>query len=129
MPNSTTVSSIGSQILVIRGERVMLDSDLAVLYGVTTGRLNEQVKRNQKRFPPKFVFQLTASEWGHTLSQNATTSQVSRRHDRLPLAFTEHGCLMLSNVLKSASAVEDSILIIDAWAGRIASWPCTKRRS
>jgi hypothetical protein len=110
-----SIGSISNRILTIRGQRVMLDADLADLYGVTTGRLNEQVKRNRNRFPTSFMFQITANEWAQTLSQNATTSQVSRRHDRPPSAFTEHGCLMLSNVLKSTRAVEVSILIVEAF--------------
>jgi len=106
---------IQATIQVIRGERVMLDADLARLYGVKTERLNEQVRRNPERFPSQFMFRLTVAEWQRTYPQNAGTLQRSRRADRLPLAFTEHGCLMLSNVLKSPRAVEVSVLIIQAF--------------
>ena len=100
---------------MIRGERVMLDSDLAALYGVTTSQLNQQVARNPERFPPRFMFRVSASVWRGMDRQLASTSQRRRRLDRLPLAFTEHGCLMLSNVLKSERAIEVSILIIEAF--------------
>jgi hypothetical protein len=108
------IASILARIHVIRGERVMLDSDLAKLYGVATMRLNEQVKRNSDRFPSDFVFRIARKEWAELLSQNAITSQ-RRRLDRLPLAFTEHGCLMLSNVLRSQRAIAVSVLIVRAF--------------
>jgi hypothetical protein len=100
---------------VIRGQRVILDVDLARLYGATTRRLNEQVRRNMDRFPLDFVFLLTPAEWQTMLSQFATTLHRTRRSDRLPLAFTEHGCLMASNLLRSAAAVEVSVLIVRAF--------------
>ncbi len=115
MPLEASVDAVTRKIIVIRGERVMLDADLALLYGVTTSRLNEQVKRNEERFPPSFMLRITRREWEETLSHFATTSQKSRRLDRLPLAFTEHGSLMLANVLKSPSAVEVSVQIINAF--------------
>jgi hypothetical protein len=115
MPSQPATSAIHEAIHVIRGERVMLDADLARLYGVKTERLNEQVRRNPERFPAQFMFRLTATEWQGMYPQNAGTLQRKRRVDRLPLAFTEHGCLMLSNVLKSARAVEVSVLIIQAF--------------
>jgi hypothetical protein len=93
----------------------MLDFELARLYGVSTSRLNEQVSRNSARFPADFAFHLDLSEWEGTLSQIATTLHRSRRLDRLPLAFTEHGCLMLSNVLRSPRAVEVSVLVVRAF--------------
>ena len=94
----------------------MLDVDLAALYGVPTGRLNEQVKRNRARFPVDFMFSLNSEEWSVLmLSQIATTSQRRRRLDRLPQAFTEHGCLMLANVLRSKRAVEVSLLVVRAF--------------
>jgi hypothetical protein len=95
----------------------MLDVYLAALYGVPTRRLNEQVRRNPERFPPTFIFRLTPAEWQAMCLQNASTSQRRRRLDNLPLAFTEHGCLMLSNVLKSPRAVQVSILIAQAFVG------------
>ena len=93
----------------------MLDADVAALYGVKTERLNQQVRRNLDRFPPEFMFRISADEWRGTFVQFARTSQESRRLDRLPLAFTEHGCLMLSNVLKSSRAVAVSVQIVKAF--------------
>lgn len=94
----------------------MLDSDLARLYGVTTSRLNQQVKRNPSRFPVDFMFQLTASERADlNLLQNVTGSQRHRDPRLRPHAFTEHGCLMLANVLKSPRAVDVSVLIVRAF--------------
>lgn len=113
---SVSIESISDRILVIRGQRVMLDLDLAGLYGVPTKRLNEQVKRNSERFPADFMFQLAAKEWATLMwSQNATTSRRRRRLGFPPFAFTEHGCLMLANVLKSPRAVEVSVLIVRAF--------------
>lgn len=117
MTQPPTVAAITSQIHILRGERVMLDTELAALYGVKTERLNEQVKRNPERFPPTFMFRLSEPEWQSMYPQNAGTSQRRRRLDRLPLAFTEHGCLMLSNVLRSPQAVHVSLLIVQAFVG------------
>lgn len=94
------VGVIAARILVPRGQRVMLDADLAALYGVTTSRLNEQVLQDKARVPADFMFRLS-----RPLSQIATTSRRSRRRDRAPHAFTEHGCLMVANVLRSGRAV------------------------
>jgi len=91
----------------------MLDADLAALYGVPTKRLNEAVKRNLNRFPAKFMFQLSAEEGNKMRSQFATASRINIRYQ--PLAFTEHGVVMLSAVLKSARAVEMSIVVVDAF--------------
>lgn len=107
-----TVEAIADRITLIRGQRVMLDVELARLYGVKTERVNEQVKRNQGRFPIDFVFKLTLTEWRGMCPQIAGTLQRTRRLDNLPLAFTEHGCLMLSNVLRSPRAVEVSVLVV-----------------
>ena len=104
-----------SRIFVVRGLRVMLDSDLARLYGVPTMRLNEQVKRNHRRFPRDFMFRIDQAEWAEMLSRNAITSQRRRRLDRLPAAFTEHGCLMVSNLLRSQRAVAVSVMIVRAF--------------
>jgi hypothetical protein len=101
---------IASKIFVIRDLKVMLDSDLAELYQVETRRLNEQVKRNEKRFPDDFMFQLTEKEWENLRSQNATSSWGGRR--TLPYVFTEHGVLMLSSVLNSDRAIEVNIKIM-----------------
>lgn len=106
---------VESLIREIRGERVMLDSDLARVYGVTTKRLNEQVRRNAKRFPADFVFQLTSDEADSLRSQIAT-SNIGRGGRRyLPYAFTEHGAIMAANVLSSRRAVEMSIHVIRAF--------------
>lgn len=114
--NATIIADeiILSKIYLIRGQKVMLDRDLAELYDVETKRLNEQVKRNMARFPEHFMFQLTSEEFETLRSQNATLS--GRSHATyLPYAFTEHGVLMLSNVLKSGRAIEMSIKIIDVF--------------
>lgn len=95
----------------------MLDTELAALFGVKTERLNEQVNRNPERFPPTFMFRLSEPEWHSMYPQNAGTSQRRRRLDRLPLASTEHGCLMLSNVLRSPQAVQVSLHIVQAFVG------------
>ena len=110
------VEAIEDAILVVRGQRVMLDADLARLYAVSTSRLNEQVRRNQARFPNDFMFRLTASEWrSPNLSQIATGSQRHRDPARLPKVFTEYGCLMLANVLRSPRAIDASVLIVRAF--------------
>lgn len=99
-----------NKILIIRGLKVMLDSDLAELYGVETRRVNEQVRRNPERFPPDFMFQLSEEEYSNLMSQFATSSWGGRR--KLPLVFTEHGVLMLSSVLSSAQAIAVNIQIM-----------------
>ena len=111
------VERIISSIYLVRGEKVMLDSDLAQLYGVTTSRLNEQVKRNIDRFPRDFAFQLTRAEFDSLRSQIATLKDGGRgRHRKyLPYVFTEHGVAMLSSVLHSKKAVEVNISIIRAF--------------
>ena len=95
-------------ILFIRGQRVMLDTDLARLYGVTTKRLNEQVKRNHQRFPTDFMFQLTAREKAEVVAICDHLRMLKFSHN-LPYAFTEHGAVMLANVLSSPVAVKASI--------------------
>ena len=99
-----------NKIYYIRGLKVMLDEDLAELYQVSTGRLNEQIKRNIARFPEDFMFQLTEEEFKNLKSQNATSSWGGRR--KLPNAFTEHGVLMLSSVLNSEQAINVNIQIM-----------------
>ena len=105
---------IRSKIYEIRGQRVMLDRDLAELYGVETRRLNEQVKRNIERFPEDFMFQLTKGEFEILKSQIATSKLTERRGgtQKLPYAFTEHGVAMLSSVLRSPLAIQMNIGII-----------------
>jgi predicted deacylase len=99
----------------IRGQKVILDSDLAPLYGVTTKRLNEQVKRNRERFPADFVFQLRAKESASLRSQIATSSRKHRGATYRPYAFTEHGALMAANVLNSPRAVQMSVFVVRAF--------------
>ena len=106
-------NKVESLIRVIRGQQVMLDRDLAELYGVETKRLNEQVKRNIERFPEDFMFQLTSNEFDNLKSQIATSSWGGVR--KLPYAFTEQGVAMLSGVLKSPTAVEVNIRIMRAF--------------
>ena len=107
------VERIENLIFLIRGQKVILDSDLAALYGVSTRRLNEQVRRNADRFPPSFMFPLAAKEFADLKSQFATSSWGGRR--KLPNAFTEHGALMAASVLNSQTAIQVSIRIIEAF--------------
>lgn len=123
------VEIIERRIYLIRGQKVMLDSDLAELYGVTTKRLNEQVHRNLKRFPEDFMFQLTADEAESlrsqivTLNERALRSQIAtlkttgrgRHRKYLPYVFTEQGVAMLSSVLNSERAIEANIVIMRAF--------------
>jgi len=106
----TIYEQITNQIYTIRGQKIMLDQDLAKLYGVTTKRLNEQVSRNQERFPSDFMFTFSQEEFSDLKSQIATSSWGGRRN--LPRAFNEQGIAMLSSVLKSPQAVAVNIQII-----------------
>ena len=105
---------IVSKIYELRGAKVMLSVDLAELYDVETKRLNEQVKRNFGRFPERYMFKLTQVEYDSLRSQNASLKR-GQHSKYLPYAFTEHGVLMLSSVLKSERAEKVNILIIDAF--------------
>ena len=125
--------AIISRIYFIRGRKVMLDSDLAEIYGVTTARLNQQVRRNLDRFPPDFMFELTYEETQNLMLQFATSSSktidnsdelilmsqfVTSRwggRRKLPFAFTEHGSLMLASVLSSRIAIQASICVVRAF--------------
>jgi hypothetical protein len=103
-------------ILVLRGQRALLDAELAALYGVTTKRLNEQVKRNAKRFPEDFIFRLTPAETeALNRSQNATGSQKHRDPRFPPYAFTEHGAIMAATILSSPRAVDISVFVVRAF--------------
>lgn len=106
-------------IYKIRNQKVMLDSDLAEMYGVETKRLNEQVKRNSDRFPSDFMFQLSEEEWTNLKSQFATSSWGGRRI--APYAFTEQGVAMLSSVLNSARAIQVNISIIRVFV-KVREW-------
>ena len=96
--------ALAGRIVVIRGQRVLLDADLAQLYEVETKKFNQQIKRNQTRFPPDFMFRLTVDEFESLRSQNVTSKRGGRRY--LPLAFTEHGAIMAASVLNSDGTVE-----------------------
>jgi len=111
---ANTVTEIDARILVIRGQRVMLDVDIARLFGVTTKRLNQQVKRQQQRFPPDFMFRLTKSEKAEVVT-NCDHLRKLKFSATMPLAFSEHGCLMLANVLRSATAFQVSIAVVRAF--------------
>src|SRR5437762_2468231 len=102
----TLIGPAGMEQLIhsIRGHRVMLDSDLARIYGVTTIRLNEQFRRNRDRFPADFAFQLTRQEFAHLISQIAISKTGRGGRRKLPWAFTEHGAIMLATVLNSRVA-------------------------
>jgi ORF6N domain len=104
---------VSRTIFVVRGERVILDRELAAIYGVSTGRLNEAVKRNPERFPADFMFQLTAQELENLRSQFATSSWGGRRYR--PFAFTEHGAIQAANVLNSPRAVAMGVYVVRAF--------------
>ena len=122
------IEAIAQSIMLLRGQNVILDADLARLYGVTTTRLNQQVRRNLDRFPSDFMFQLAREELqslmlqnatsngmdqGNLISQNATSSRGGRR--KLPLAFTEHDAVMAASVLNTPRAVEISVYVVRAF--------------
>jgi ORF6N domain len=107
------LEAITHHIVVLREQKVLLDSDLAALYGVQTRRLNEQVRRNRARFPQDFIFELTPEEFSNLKSQFATSSWGGRR--KLPLAFTEHGAIMAATVLNTPRAVEVSVYVVRAF--------------
>jgi hypothetical protein len=110
-----SVEQITQSIRVLRGHKVLLDAELATLYGVTTTRLNQQVRRNLARFPEDFAFQLTASEYSALMLQNATSKSGRGGRRKLPLAFTEHGAIMAATVLNSPRAVEMGIYVVRAF--------------
>ena len=107
---SVTIEVITSKIHFVRNQKIMLDEDLAKLYGVTTKQLTQQIRRNPFRFPEDFMFQLTAQEFQSLRSQFVTSKRGGRRY--LPYAFTENGVAMLSSVLKSRTAVKVNIEIM-----------------
>lgn len=116
--NRSTVAGtprVESLILVIRGQRVMIDTDLAALYGVPTKRLNEQVRRNAERFPPDFCFRLSAAESARLRSQFATSNTGRGGRRSAPFAFTEHGAIMAAHVLNSPRAVQASVHVVRAF--------------
>jgi hypothetical protein len=108
------VERVESKILYIRRQKVIIDADLARLYGVTTRRLNEQVKRNIDRFPPDFVFQLSSGEKADVVA-NCDHLEKLKFSPNLPYAFTEHGAVMVASVLNSPKAVEMSVFVVRAF--------------
>jgi len=109
-----SVENIAQIIFMIRGQKVILAGDLASVYGVTTKRLNEQVKRNKKRFPEDFMFQCTAEERDEVVANCDHLSNL-KFSPTLPYAFTEHGALMVASVLNSVRAIDTSIYIVRAF--------------
>jgi ORF6N domain len=107
------LEAITQRIVVLREQKVLIDADLAALYGVQTRRLNEQVRRNKARFPEDFIFELSAGEFANLKSRFATSSWGGRR--KLPLAFTEHGAIMAATVLNTPRAVEVSVYVVRAF--------------
>jgi len=106
---------VGSKILVLRNQKVILDSDLAELYGVPVRQLNQQVKRNSDRFPADFLFAVSAAEYENLRSQNVISSSKHGGRRYLPHAFTEHGAIMAATVLNSKRAIEMSIFVVRAF--------------
>ena len=117
MPNTgiALARKVDSVIHLLRGQRIILDSDLAELYGVSVKHLNQQIKRNGKRFPPDFLSQLSQAEYENLRSQIVTSSSGHGGRRYLPLAFTEHGAVMAANVLNSARAIKMSIFVVRAF--------------
>jgi len=115
MSKSSLAVSVDSRILVVRQQKVILDTDLAELYGVPVKRLNEQVKRNRERFPSDFMFRLTDEEQESLRSQNATSKSGRGGRRYAPYAFTEHGAIMAATVLNSEQAVEMSVFVVRAF--------------
>lgn len=111
----TKLDTVESAIYLIRGQRVMLDSDLAEIYGTSTMRLNEQLRRNRQRFPEDFAFQLTAEEFKRLISQIAISKKGRGGRRKLPWVFTEHGAIMLASVLNSQIAVQASVRVVRAF--------------
>jgi hypothetical protein len=112
----TSIEDVSRAIVVLRGRKVLLDAELAALYGVTTKRLNEQVKRNAERFPEDFMFRLSRTETDAlNRSHSATGSQKHRDPRFPPYAFTEHGAIMAATTLNSRRAVEMSLYVVRAF--------------
>ena len=109
------VEQISRSILILRGQRVILDSDLALIYGVSTGRLNEAVKRNIERFPQDFMLRLSDAEYAALISQIATSRPGHGGRRKLPWAFTEHGAIQAANVLNSARAIAMGVYVVRAF--------------
>jgi ORF6N domain-containing protein len=118
MPKSsppTQLDNVESTIYLFRGQRVMLDADLAAIYGTSTMRLNEQFRRNRQRFPEDFAFQLTPEEFKRLISQIAISKKGRGGRRKLPWVFTEHGAIMLASVLNSDIAIQASVRVVRAF--------------
>jgi hypothetical protein len=110
------IERVERRILLIRGQKVLLDADLSALYGVTTKRFNEQVRRNAARFPADFMFQLSSEEWRSLRSHFASLKAGRGRHRKYPpLAFTEHGAIMAATILNSPRATHASVNVVRAF--------------
>lgn len=109
-----TYDQVKSKIIEIRNQKVILDSDVAVLYGVETKRINEAVRRNLEKFPNGYIIGLVLDEWSGLKTQIATSNRGGKT--KLPIAFTERGLYMLATILKSPQAIETTIAIIDTFA-------------
>lgn len=108
-----SLERVRERIVLVRGKKVLLDSDLAALYGVATKRFNEQVRRNAARFPADFMFRLAPEEWNSLRSQFATLETGRGRHRKYqPLAFTEHGAIMAATILNTARARQVSVYVV-----------------
>jgi len=115
-PSLLPLETITHRILILRGQKVLLDTDLAALYDVPTKRFNEQVRRNLERFPADFMFQLIEDEWAALRSQFATLKTGRGQHRKyMPYAFTEHGAIMAATILNSPRATEVSVYVVRAF--------------
>jgi len=116
-PAKYDADAIGARILTIRGQKVILDTDLAAIYAVEVRALNQQVRRNAARFPEDFSFTLTPEEWKHVRALRSQNVTLKRGHHRkyLPRVFTEHGAIMAANVLNSRRATEMSVFVVRAF--------------
>lgn len=116
MVSVVPIERIAHRILLVRGRKVLLDAELAALYGVSTKRFNEQVRRNAARFPEDFMFRLSANEWDSLRSQFATLKAGRGQHRKyLPLVFTEHGAIMAATILNSPRATQVSVYVVRAF--------------
>jgi hypothetical protein len=125
LPNREIAGDIDHLILTLRGQRVILDADLAVIYGVPTKRLNEQVKRNEARFPADFAFLLTPIEKAEVVA-NCDHLRRLKFSPVVPRAFTEHGAIMAANILNSRRAVQMSVLVVRAFVKMRAAFTDTR---
>jgi len=115
MKEIVPAEAIERRIFILRGRKVMFDSDLATLYGVSTARLNQQYRRNRRRFPEDFAFALTKEEFSSLMLQFATSKKGRGGRRSLPTVFTEHGAIMLASVLNSDTAVKASVHVVRAF--------------